>query len=92
MDHIVGFEYGMRMSLLLGENNGQEPEVSTNGETGMKNEVVCEAGKWRINGQQDKNKGKWEITWQRRGIIFSKKPGWKSEEQSTVCATLTITN
>lgn len=58
MDHIVGFEYGMRMSLLLGENNGQEPEVSINGETGMKNEVVCEAGKWRINGQQDKNKGK----------------------------------
>lgn len=54
----MGFEYGMRMSLLLGENNGQEPEVSTNGETGMKNEVVCEAGKWRINGQQDKNKGK----------------------------------
>ena len=58
MNHVVGFEYGMRMSLLLRESNGQEPEVSTNEEVGMKNEVVCEPGEWRMNGQQDENEQK----------------------------------
>lgn len=58
MNHVVGFEYGMRMSLLLRESNEQEPEVSTDGEVGMKNEVVCKPGEWRMNGQQDKNKEK----------------------------------
>lgn len=44
------------MSLLLRESSGQEPELPTNGEVGMKNEVVCVPGEWRMNGQQDGNK------------------------------------
>lgn len=84
MNHVVGFEYGMRMSLLLRESNGQEPEVSTNGKVGMKNEVGWELGEWTMNGQQDENEQKWEITWQRSGIIFYKKPRLISGEQSTI--------
>lgn len=46
------------MSLLLRESNGQEPKMSTNEEVGVKNEVVCEPGEWRINGQKDENEQK----------------------------------
>lgn len=46
------------MSLLLRESNGQEPKVSTNGEVGVKNEVVCEPGEWRMVGQKDENEQK----------------------------------
>lgn len=72
MNHVVGFEYGMRMSLLLRKSNGQEPEVSTNGEVGMKNEAVCEPGEWRMNGQQDKN-DKSERSLGKEGALFSTK-------------------
>lgn len=46
------------MSLLPRESNGQEPKVSTNGEVGVKNEVVCEPGEWRMNGQKDEDEQK----------------------------------
>lgn len=46
------------MSLLLRQSNGQKPKVSTNGEVGVKNEIVCEPGEWRMNGQQDGNEQK----------------------------------
>lgn len=84
MNHVVGFEYGMWMSLLPRESNGQEPKVSTNGEVGVKNEVVCEPGEWRMNGQKDEDEQKWEITWLKSGSVFYKVPRWVSEEQSTV--------